>query len=76
MRNRIVELGRSLLSSHRFFVEKTPSFVGRWEYGWTHSDGREFGRWVIPWRAKLFYLIAYVRFMASMTKDLLGATRA
>jgi len=71
VRNRIVELGRSLLSSHRFFVEKTPSYVGRWEHGWTHSD-----RWVLPWRAKLFYPIAYVRFMASMTKDLLGAARA
>lgn len=53
---RFVRLARD---SHRFFVKESPAFVGRIEDG----------RWVMPCRARLFWPVAWMRFMCLMVHE-------
>ena len=53
---RIVRLARD---SHRFFVKESPAFVGRVEDG----------QWAMPWQARLFWPVAWMRFIRLMVRD-------
>jgi hypothetical protein len=50
---------RLALDSHRFFVKESPAFVGRIENG----------RWAMPWQARLFWPVAWMRFMCLMVHE-------
>jgi len=52
-------LVRLVRDSHRFFVKESPAFVGRVEDG----------RWAMPWHARLFWPVAWLRFMRLMVRE-------
>ena len=52
-------LVRLVRDSHRFFIKESPAFVGRIEDG----------RWVMPCRARLFWTVAWMRFMCLMVHE-------
>lgn len=52
-------LVRLVRDSHRFFVKESPAFVGRVEDG----------RWAMPWQARLFWPMAWMRFMRLMMRE-------
>ncbi len=52
-------LVRLVRDSHRFFFKESPAFVGRVEDG----------RWAMPWQARLFWPVAWMRFMWLMVRE-------
>jgi len=51
----------ALVDAHKFFVEKSPSFVGRMNI---KAD-----RYIMSWKEKIYYPIAYCKFMSSCIGD-------
>lgn len=63
-----------LVDRHRFFVGESVFFVGKWKEGehkfkW-NKEGRTDGSWVIPWDARLYYPIAWCKFMYYSIKEM------
>jgi len=50
---------RLVRDSHRFFVKESPAFVGRVEDG----------QWAMPWQARLFWPVAWMRFIRLMVRE-------
>ena len=50
---------RLVRDSHRFFIKESPAFVGRIEDG----------RWVMSCKARLFWPVAWMRFMWLMVHE-------
>ena len=53
------------MRAHRFFVEETPGFVGRL----VGEDTYGYPVYKLSLKSKIYYPIAYARFMVSVIKD-------
>lgn len=50
---------RKLIDAHRFFVKETPSFIGNF----IHDGSWTYPIYKLTFRQKLYYPIAYIKFM-------------
>ena len=64
-------LVRHSVEAHRFFRAESPQFVGRWQHGkyaWNRKGSPD-GRFVLPWRERLRWPLAWTRFMGYSLRD-------
>lgn len=65
---------KELIKLHKFFIEKTPEFIGTdVEYNWTNYGlPYNTGNFTLTTKQKLYYPIAYIKFMFAGVKDLIN----